>query len=344
MASFLGLNQHIAVDLGTAVTKVYLRGKGIRIDEPTIAAIDRATGEIVASGESARRMLGKNPDFLEIVKPLANGVVSEFDITERLLRYYIRRVCGNMRIFKPVVLVSVPARMTEIEARAVVDAATSAGARVVYLLNEPVASAIGCGFDISKPHGIMVIDIGGGTTDIAVITLNSLCATQSLPIAGNYFDEAIIRHVNRRFKLVIGQQSAEKLKCEVGCAYYDGERRVMDLKGRNFVTGLPQMVEAGSELVCDAVSDGINSIADAVRNVLERTPPELLSDIKTDGIILSGGGSLLRGLDDYLSMCLNVPVIRAQDPSGSVITGAAKALENLERFNPGVKGYFENTI
>lgn len=341
---FLGLNQHIAIDLGTATTKVFLRGKGILIDEPTVAAFNRETGEVIAIGEKANKMLGRNPGGIEVVRPLADGVISEFDVTEKLLRHYIKTICGDLRIFKPVVMVSVPARMTDVEARAVVDACDLAGAREVYLISEPVASAIGSGLDISKPHGIMVVDIGGGTTDIAVITLNGISATNSVNSAGNRFDNDIIKYIQRRFKLIIGAPTAERVKREVGCAFYNGKRRTTTVKGRNFITGIPQAIEVGNDMLAEALSDAVSIIVDATKSVLERTPPELINDIKTDGILLSGGGSMLDGLDEYMSLRLNTPVLRALSPKDAVILGAAKALDNIDKFTPGARGYIDNVF
>ena len=342
MNGFMGLNQSVAIDLGTATTKVYLRGKGILIDEPTVVALDRAGGEIVAIGEAARRMLGRTPGGLEVVRPIENGVISEYSIIEKMLRHYLNRVCGKLRIFKPPVMISVPAMMTDVEARAVVDAALSAGAQQVYLICEPVAAAIGCGRDISRPHGILVVDVGGGTTDIAVITLSGVSAAHSIRVAGNRFDEDIIKFINRRYQLLIGIPTAQHIKETICSAMPDSPLKTTTVKGRNYVTGMPQALEIDSRSVTDAIAESVSRLSQAVGEVLASTPPELVTDIKTDGILLSGGGSLIEGLDRYLADRLNTPVVRAERPSDSVILGTAAALEHLNRLTPGAGGYQNN--
>lgn len=344
MSGILGINQHIAIDLGTVTTKVILRGKGIKVDEPTCIALNTQTGEVIAIGEEASRMMGRIPGGIEVIRPIENGVISEYDIIEKMLRYYISKVCGKARMFKPVVVISVPAIITNVEARAVVDAASAAGAREVYLICEPVAAAIGCGLDISRPHGIMVVDIGGGTTDIAVVTLNGVSATDSIRVAGNAFDEEIIKFIRRRCKLMIGVPTAQKIKIAIGAAPGTDRHNSMVVRGRNYVTGIPQGVEVTSAAVSGALTETIDKIVEAARAVLEKTPPELATDIKTDGILLSGGGSLLEGLDEYMAMRLGVPVVRSKVPSDAVVLGAAAVLEHLDMLTPGVKGYLTNMI
>lgn len=344
MAGLFGLNQHIAIDLGTATTKVFLKGKGILVNEPTCAAFDKRTGDVIAIGEEASRMLGRIPGGIDVVRPMENGVISEYEIMEKLLRHYIQTVCGKMRMFKPVVIIAVPSVVTNVEARAVVEAATCAGAREVYLISEPVAAAMGCGLDISRPHGVMVIDIGGGTTDIAVVTLNGVSATDSLRVAGNVFDEEIIKYIRRRFKLIIGQPSAQKLKHAVATAMrHEGENTAI-VRGRNFVTGIPESAEITSAMMCAALEQPLKAIAAAAKGVLEKTPPELMHDIKTDGILLTGGGSLVDHLDEFLALSLNTPVFRSTLPADAVVLGAAEALRHLDMLTPGVRGLQLNMI
>lgn len=338
MIKFFGLNSHIAIDLGTCTTKVYVRGKGIVVDEPTVVAIRRDTGEIYAVGERARKMEGKAPPMLEVVFPMSEGVISDFDLVEKLLQYYIKIAYGYLRIFKPIIVVSVPCVMTDVEARAVVEAAGLAGARKVYLLREPFAVALSCDADVSKPKGIMVIDIGGGTSDYAVISLSGISMMQSVRVAGNHFDDDIVRYVGKNFGLIIGKQTAEKAKFMLGTAYTGRSDQRMEIKGRDYMSGLPRSVEITADMVAEAIADDLAVIADQAKNVLERTPPELVADIYSNGILLSGGGSMIAGLEDYLAEKLSTPVVRVPEPQYAVINGEATALEHLENMTEGLYG------
>ncbi|MBQ3141302.1 MAG: rod shape-determining protein [Clostridia bacterium] len=338
MIGFFGLNSHIAIDLGTSTTKVYVRGKGVIADEPTVAAVKRATGEIWAVGERARKMEGKAPPEIEVVFPVRDGVISDFDLVEKLIRYYIRLAYGPMRIFKPVVVVSVPCVMTDVEARAVVEAAGLAGARKVYLLREPFAVALGSDADVSSPRGIMVIDMGGGTSDYAVMSLSGISVLQSVRVAGNLFDEEIVKYIGKNFGLVIGNQTAERVKRELGTAFIGRSDKKSTVKGRDYMSGLPRSITVSADMICEAISDELAIIADNAKSVLERTPPELVADIFTDGILLSGGGSMIDGLDEYLAQKLGTPVHRVPDPQYAVINGEAAALEQLDNMAEGLYG------
>ena len=293
----MGFASEVGIDLGTANVLVYIKGKGIVLNEPSVVAINNDTDEILAVGEEARQMLGRTPANIVAVRPLRDGVISDYDITERMLKYFIRKTCGTGRFFKPKIMVCVPSGVTEVEKRAVREAATQAGGKDVYLMEEPVAAAIGAGIDISKPDGIMVIDIGGGTTDIAVISLGGIVASTSVKIAGDKFDEAIIKYMRKNHKLYIGERTAEELKLTIGTAFPREETVTKECRGRDLVTGLPKSVDVTSEEMMDALEEPLYAITEAVHNVLERTPPELAADISNSGIIITGGGALLYGID-----------------------------------------------
>ena len=293
----MGFASEVGIDLGTANVLVYIKGKGIVLNEPSVVAINNDTDEILAVGEEARQMLGRTPANIVAVRPLRDGVISDYDITERMLKYFIRKTCGTGRFFKPKIMVCVPSGVTEVEKRAVREAATQAVGKDVYLMEEPVAAAIGAGIDISKPDGIMVIDIGGGTTDIAVISLGGIVASTSVKIAGDKFDEAIIKYMRKNHKLYIGERTAEELKLTIGTAFPREETVTKECRGRDLVTGLPKSVDVTSEEMMDALEEPLYAITEAVHNVLERTPPELAADISNSGIIITGGGALLYGID-----------------------------------------------
>lgn len=322
-----GFNNDIAIDLGTATTLVYVRGKGIVIREPSVVAFDTNTGKTIAIGSEAAKMLGRTPAHIQAVRPMCDGVISDYLLTEEMIRYYIKKICGQMRTIKPRVMVCVPSITTDVEARAIVEAAASAGARRVYLIEEPVAAAIGMNIDISRPHGVMITDIGGGTTDIAVISLGGVSVSNSVKVAGNKFDEAIARYIRRKYSVVVGDQTAEKIKLQIGCAWPKEEMTYMDAKGLNVITGLPQIVNISSEEMREALAEPIMLIANTVHNVLENTPPELIADISQDGILLTGGGALLDGLDQYLSKRTGIKVVIAEDAADCVVLGIGKALE-----------------
>ena len=327
----MGFASEVGIDLGTANVLVYIKGKGIVLNEPSVVAINNDTDEILAVGEEARQMLGRTPANIVAVRPLRDGVISDYDITERMLKYFIRKTCGAGRLFKPKIMVCVPSGVTEVEKRAVKEAATQAGGKDVYLMEEPVAAAIGAGIDISRPDGVMIIDIGGGTTDIAVISLGGIVASTSVKMAGDKFDEAIIKYMRKAHKLYIGERTAEELKLTIGTAYPREETVSKECRGRDLVTGLPKSVDVTSEEMMDALEEPLYAITEAVHNVLERTPPELAADISNSGIIITGGGALLHGIDKRIEERTGIEVIVAEAPKSCVAIGTGKALDELDR-------------
>lgn len=337
-----GFNNDIAIDLGTATTLVYVRGKGIVIREPSVVAFDTNTGKTLAIGTEAAKMLGRTPPHIQAVRPMCDGVISDYLVTEEMIRYYIKKICGQMRTIKPRVMVCVPSITTDVEARAIVEAAASAGARRVYLIEEPVAAAIGMNIDISRPHGVMITDIGGGTTDIAVISLGGVSVSDSVKVAGNKFDEAIIRYIRRKYSVVVGDQTAERIKINIGCAWPKEEITYMDAKGLNVITGLPQVIHISSEEMREALEEPLQMISNTVHNVLENTPPELVADIAQDGILMTGGGSMLDGFDRYLSAKTGIKVVIAEDAADCVVLGIGKALEQYSTLAEGAKMFRGN--
>ena len=327
----MGFATEVGIDLGTANVLVYIKGKGIVLNEPSVVAINKDTDEILAVGEEARQMLGRTPANIVAVRPLRDGVISDYDITERMLKHFIRKTCGSGRFFKPKIMVCVPSGVTEVEKRAVREAATQAGGKDVYLMEEPVAAAIGAGIDISKPDGVMVIDIGGGTTDIAVISLGGIVASTSVKIAGDKFDEAIIKYMRKEHKLYIGERTAEELKLTIGTAFPRDEVVTKECRGRDLVTGLPKSVEVTSDEMMDALEEPLHAICEAVHNVLEITPPELAADISNSGIIITGGGALLIGIDKRIEDRTAIKVVLAEDPKSCVAVGTGKSLDILEK-------------
>lgn len=327
----MGFASEVGIDLGTANVLVYIKGKGIVLNEPSVVAINNDTDEILAVGEEARQMLGRTPANIVAVRPLRDGVISDYDITERMLKYFIRKTCGSGRFFKPKIMVCVPSGVTEVEKRAVREAATQAGGKDVYLMEEPVAAAIGAGIDISRPDGVMVIDIGGGTTDIAVISLGGIVASTSVKIAGDKFDDAIIKYMRKAHKLYIGERTAEELKLTIGTAFPREETITRECRGRDLVTGLPKSVDVTSEEMMDALEEPLYAITEAVHNVLERTPPELAADISNSGIVITGGGALLYGIDKRIEERTGIKVIIAEDPKSCVAIGTGKALDELDK-------------
>ena len=328
----MGFASEVGIDLGTANVLVYIKGKGIVLNEPSVVAINNDTDEILAVGEEARQMLGRTPANIVAVRPLRDGVISDYDITERMLKYFIRKTCGAGRLFKPKIMVCVPSGVTEVEKRAVKEAATQAGGKDVYLMEEPVAAAIGAGIDISRPDGVMVIDIGGGTTDIAVISLGGIVASTSVKMAGDKFDEAIIKYMRKAHKLYIGERTAEELKLTIGTAYPREETVSKECRGRDLVTGLPKSVDVTSEEMMDALEEPLYAITEAVHNVLERTPPELATQnwgLPSEQI--TGGGALLYGIDKRIEERTGIKVIVAEDPKSCVAIGTGKALDELDR-------------
>ena len=320
----------VGIDLGTANVLIYIQGKGIVLNEPSVVALNKDTGEVLAVGEDARLMLGRTPSNIIAVRPLKDGVISDYDTTERMLKFFIRKTCGSGRFFKPRLMVCVPSGVTEVEKRAVSEAATMAGAKEVYLMEEPIAAAIGAGLDIMSPDGVMVIDIGGGTTDIAVISLGGIVTSASVKIAGDRFDDAIIKYMRKAHKLFIGERTAEQLKFNIGTAFPREESVTMECRGRDMVSGLPVSVTVTSEEMYDALDEPLTTICEAVHSVLEKTPPEVAADISSSGIMLTGGGALLWGLDKRIEDKTKIKVRIAEEPKSCVAVGTGQALKHMD--------------
>lgn len=338
----------IGIDLGTASVLVYVKGKGIVLREPSVVAVNRNTGELLAIGEEARIMLGRTPGNIIAVRPLRNGVISNFHDTERMLRYFLRKVIGRRLFFKPRVIVCVPSGVTEVERRSVIEATEEAGARHTALIEEPMAAAIGAGIDISAPYGSMVIDIGGGTTDIAIISLGGIVISDSAKVAGDKFDEALVRYMKKKHNMLIGERTAEEIKINIGSAFPRKEQIYMEVAGRNLISGLPKMVTLSSNETIEAFEEPLNAIMELLHSILERCPPELSSDIAENGICMTGGGSLLYGLDRMLSEKTGIPCYVAEDAISCVAIGTGLALDNMDLYANGTvydyrRGdYYEN--
>ena len=321
--------QDIGIDLGTATVIAYVKGKGIVLREPSVVAVDNNTGNVLAVGKEARRMLGRTPGNIIATRPLREGVISNYTVTEKMLKHFIGKVCGKS-IFAPRIMICVPSQVTEVEKKAVIDAAMQAGARKVYLIEEPIAAAIGAGIDIAKPCGNMVVDIGGGTTDVAVISLGGSVVSTSLKIAGDKLDEAIVRYIKRKHNIMIGERTAEDLKINIGCVYPKIQDVEMDIRGRDLSTGLPKTITVYSSEMLEALIEPAMMIVDAVHSVLEKTPPELAADISDRGIYMTGGGCLVDGLDKLLQEKTGINVMIAEDAISCVALGTGKALDNLD--------------
>ena len=324
-----GFGQSIGIDLGTATVLVYVKGKGIVLREPSVVAINRDTGEALSVGEEARRMLGRTPGNIVAIRPLKDGVISDYSVTEKMLKYFIHKVCGKF-IFAPTIMVCVPSGVTEVEKKAVVDAASQAGARKVYLIEEPIAAAIGAVIDISKACGSMVVDMGGGTTDIAIISLGGAVVSTSIKVAGNKFDEYIIKYIKKRYNVVIGDRTAEDLKINIGCVYPRMQRLEMEVRGRHLATGLPVNLVVNSDDMLEALKEPAAQVVEAVLSILERTPPELSADISDRGIYMTGGGCLVHGLDKLLQEKTGINVMIAEESVSCVAIGTGKALDDPE--------------
>ena len=331
-----GFGQDIGIDLGTATVIAYVKGKGIVLREPSVVAVDRNSGDVLAVGQEARRMLGRTPGNIIATRPLRDGVISDYTVTEKMLKYFINKVCGKF-IFAPRIMICIPSQVTEVEKRAVIDAASQAGARKVYLIEEPIAAAIGAGIDISKPCGNMIVDIGGGTTDIAVISLGGSVVSTSLKVAGDKLDEAIVKYIKRKHNIMIGERTAEDLKINIGCVYPKIQDMEMDIRGRDLATGLPKTVTIYSSEMLEALIEPAMMIVDAVHSVLEKTPPELASDISDRGIYMTGGGCLVDGLDKLLQEKTGINVMIAEDAVSCVALGTGKALDNLDALDGKTK-------
>ncbi|NTW71647.1 MAG: rod shape-determining protein [Eubacteriaceae bacterium] len=325
----------IGIDLGTANVLVYVKGKGIVLQEPSVVAIDTNTNEIKAIGADARAMLGRTPGNIQAIRPLRDGVISDFKITERMLKYFIAKVCGNRRLLRPRVVVGIPSGATEVEKRAVEQAVISAGGSHPVIVEEPVAAAIGAGIDITQPTGNMIVDIGGGTSDIAVLSLGGIVESVSIKIAGDKFDESIVRYMRKNHNVLIGERTAEELKIRIGSAYPLEEEQHMDIRGRDLLSGLPKTLTVSSEEIRIALNENINAIVNAIHGVLEKTPPELAADISDTGIYLAGGGALLQGLDILISERMGVPVNVVENAESSVAFGTGKILDNIHVLGSG---------
>lgn len=324
---FFGMGTDMGIDLGTATVLVYTKGKGVILKEPSVVAIDKTNDKVLAVGEEARQMIGRTPGNIVAIRPLKDGVISDYDMTEKMLKHFIRKACGRKKS-TPRVVICVPCEATEVERRAVLDAARMAGAKMVELIEEPVAAAIGAGLDISKASGNMVIDIGGGTTDVAVISLGGMVVRQSIKVAGDEFDEAIIKYIRKKHKLMIGERTAEELKINIGCAY-EVEEKSMGIRGRDLITGLPKNIEVTSSEMREALSEAVSAIAECAHAVLEKTPPELAADIADKGIVMTGGGALLNGLDKLIQEHTKVPVYVAEQSVSCVALGTGKYLDYI---------------
>ena len=320
----------LGIDLGTANILVYLKGKGIVLREPSVVAINTANQSLVAVGEEARLMIGRTPGNIVAIRPMCDGVIADYSTTQNMLEYLIAKVCGKKRMLKPTVVIAVPSQVTPVEKRAVVQAARSAGAKQAYPIEEPWAAAIGAGLPISAAGGNMIVDIGGGTTDIAVISLNGIVLSRSIRIGGNKIDEVIQRHIKSKYNLMIGDRTAEEIKIKIGSAYPMETELVLEVRGRDLLAGLPKTIEVTSKEIREALSEPISAIVDRVKSVLEHTPPELSSDIIERGMMLTGGVGLLRGLDRLLASQTGIPVHVAEDPLSCVALGCGRALDQID--------------
>lgn len=328
---FFHFGEDIGIDLGTASVLVYVKNKGIVLNEPSVVAIEKNTGQVIAIGEEARKMLGRTPGNIIAIRPMKEGVIADYEVTEKMLRYFIGKAMENKFFFKPRVIIGIPSGVTSVEERAVKQAALSAGAKEAFLIEEPLAAALGAGLEISTPNGSMVVDIGGGTTDVAVLSLGGIVTSKSIRVGGDKIDEAITRYMRRYHKLMIGERTAEEIKIEIGTAY-PSERgnKSLDIRGRDIVSGLPKTVTISADEAHEAIREPIEAILGAVKEVLEKTPPELAADIMNKGIVLTGGGALVHGLDKYLSDETRLPVHIAENAIQCVALGTARALSHID--------------
>ncbi len=331
------LSRKVAIDLGTANSLVYVAGQGIVLNEPTVVAITTDDNKVVAVGTEAKEMLGRTPVNISASRPMRDGVIADYQITEAMLKYFLGRVCGRARVFKPEVMVSAPAGVTSVESRAVLDATISAGAKEAYLIPEPLAAAIGAKIPISEPSGNMLVNIGGGTAEVAVICLGGMVVSDSVRIAGNRIDEAIANHLRRTYNLIIGDRTAEMVKIQIGSALPLDNNPTLEVKGRDAIAGLPRTVELTSHEVTEAIQQPLKGIVGAIKNVLEQTPPELSSDVIDKGMVLTGGTALLRNIAKFLTQSTGVPAHVAEEPILCVVYGVGTAIENLEAFKKNVR-------
>jgi rod shape-determining protein MreB len=322
----------IAIDLGTRTTLIYINGRGIVLDEPTVVAIDTRTKKCLAIGDEAKQMLGRTPNEIKAIRPMKDGVIADFEMVELLLRIFIEKVQKKRLLTRPRVLICVPSGITEVEKRAVRDSAEAAGAREVFLVPEPISAAIGIGLPVHAPTGNMIVDIGGGTTEIAVIALSGIVTNSSIRIAGDEMDDAVVQYIKKNYNLIIGEQTAENIKITIGNAFPTVEEKALEVKGRDLVSGIPKTVKLTSHEVREAIQEPLSMISETIRLTLEKTPPELAADIVNNGIYMAGGGSLLRGVDTLVREETNLPVTIADEPNKVVVIGAGKILEDLSRF------------
>jgi len=327
---FGGLSHDMGIDLGTANTLVHVKGKGIVLREPSVVAIKRENGEVLAVGADAKRMIGRTPGNIIAVRPMKDGVIADFDVTQAMLKYFIRKAMNTKSFVRPRVVVGVPSGVTEVEKRAVIDAAQQAGAREAYLIEEPMAAAIGAGLPVEEATGNMVVDIGGGTTEIAVISLGGIVTSRSIRIGGDEMDTSIVQYIKRMYNLLIGERTAEEIKIKIGSALILGADGTMDIRGRDLVSGLPKTLTIKASEVREALSEPVQKIVDAVKSTLEKTPPELAADVMDHGIMMTGGGALLNNLDKLLSRETGMPVLVSEDALSCVGEGTGKSLENIE--------------
>ncbi len=331
----LMFGKDIGIDLGTASVLVFVKGKGVVLQEPSVVAIDKNTDRVLKVGIEAQKMLGRTPGNIIAIRPLRGGVISDYDITQRMIKDFIRRVMGGFSLVKPRVIICVPSGITEVEERAVIDAGRQAGARSVFLIEEPIAAAIGAGIDIAQPDGNMIIDIGGGTTDIAVISLSNIVESNSIKIAGDQFDEYIIKYIRRKHNVLIGERTAEDLKINIGCVYPRPEEISMEIKGRCLMTGLPRIFTVTSSEILEALDEPATRIVEAIHSVLERTPPELVGDISTNGIVMTGGGSMIWGFDSLIQAKTGIETRVAENAVSCVALGTGAALDDLSSMQDG---------
>ncbi|MEE1012737.1 MAG: rod shape-determining protein MreB [Clostridia bacterium] len=323
--------QDIGIDLGTSTILIYVKGRGVIAKEPAVVAVDKDSNRLLQVGREAQKMLGRTPGNIVAVKPLKEGVISDYSITERMLRYFMQRITKRSfleSLFKPRVVICVPSDITEVEERAVIDAGMQAGARRVHLIEEPLAAALGAGVDITQPCGNLVVDIGGGTSDIAVISLGGIVTSRSIKVAGDNFDDAIIRYIRKKYNILIGERTAEELKIKIGCVRKRDKLLAMDIRGRSLVSGLPKTIQISSDEVYDALMEPAMTIVEEIRGILEDTPPELIGDISARGIVLTGGGALVYGMERLISTEVGIKTYLADEPESCVVLGTGKALEN----------------
>lgn len=325
---FSAFSKDMGIDLGTANTVVFVKGKGIVLQEPSVVAIDQMTGEIIAVGQEAKQMVGRTPGNIRAVRPLKDGVIADFDTTQAMLKYFIKKASNNSRLFHPLVVIGVPSGVTGVEERAVKDAANQAGARECLVVEEPMAAAIGAGLPVNEPTGNMIVDVGGGTCEVAIISLDGIVTSKSIRVAGDEMDEAIVNHIKRTYNMMIGERTSEEVKITIGSAYLPDQEETMDVRGRDLVTGLPKTLKVNSTEIQRALSETVNTIIEAIKATLEKSPPELAADIMDRGIVMTGGGSLLRNFDKLVSSETGMPVHQAEDPLLTVVRGTGMVLED----------------